>query len=406
MIKQLRLYFDQQINEINDDAALRLYGAFISMTFAVVAFHWIFHRFASIISFQPICWPFFENCFQYRLLSIDQIRIIFYLLGGLALIGTVLFLIPKYSRIAFWWLLCMDLLYAIVYTQDFRFHCEQNIILNWVTLSFLCLPNKRNGLRYLLVFIYFCASLLKFNNGWISGNNLYKDLLWIKGSWVSVACIYVVVLEAILVFGLLAKQNWIFWLTLFQLILFHLMSWPIVGFYYPIVMFCMLSIFPLTHFLNYREQSMSLILSLLKGKQAISTYICIAILLGFQIFPMTFPGNSKITSEGRIISLHMFDARIQCEGLLTLKFKNGLNVPIAVPIRETVRIKCDPLVYFSIAKRYCWIYKQDPNFLDIDLKYNACQIKEPPMKPLVNITNFCQQNLHYNMFKTNEWVIK
>ena len=64
------------------------------------------------------------------------------------------------------------------------------------------------------------------------------------------SCVYVVVLETTLIFGLYARRNWIFYATLAQLVAFHIFSWPIVGFWYPTLMFCLLSILPLMRLLG------------------------------------------------------------------------------------------------------------------------------------------------------------
>ena len=61
-------------------------------------------------------------------------------------------------------------------------------------------------------------------------------------------------LEMVIIFGVYARKNWIFWATLGQLAVFHIYSWPIVGYYYPMLMFGLCSIFALARLLDPPSQ--------------------------------------------------------------------------------------------------------------------------------------------------------
>jgi hypothetical protein len=89
---------------------------------------------------------------------------------------------------------------------------------------------------------YFWAGTLKVNWEWISGAALYRPLWFFTGRGVIVACAYVVLMELFVSWGLLARRSWIFWSAVAQLALFHVMSWAVVDFFYPILMFLLLSI--------------------------------------------------------------------------------------------------------------------------------------------------------------------
>ena len=251
-MSNLRKYFQSQILEIQNDTALRIYGACLAMGQVLSVFNWFEKEQAINLSKigEPLCWPFFENCFEYRLLTPFGVKIVFLIFGFLSAIGVLLFLNRRLTATAYWWQIGINIFKTLIYIQDFRMRMNQHYMLYFVTFAFLFLPQKRNTLRYLLAFIYFGAGLLKYNAEWLSGNALYANPLWISGRWVAVSCVYVVLLETFLVFGVLSKNEWIYWCTLFQLFLFHLVSWPVVGSFYPILMYLLLAIFPLTYFLK------------------------------------------------------------------------------------------------------------------------------------------------------------
>ena len=55
-------------------------------------------------------------------------------------------------------------------------------------------------------------------------------------------------MECLFSWGLLARNRWLFWGVFAQILLFHLVSFSVVGFYYPILMVLLLSVFPLSRF--------------------------------------------------------------------------------------------------------------------------------------------------------------
>src|SRR5262249_35968838 len=149
------------------------------------------------------------------------------------------------------------------------------------------------------------------NHEWLSGAALYKPIWFFTGAWLPVACTYVVVLEIVLVWGLFSKKNWIFWLTMVQLGLFHIFSWPVVGFFYPTLMFALLAIYLFDHFLVQDEAQ--------KRTLTWLSYAFLALFSAAQVMPHLMPGDSALTGEGRIFGVHMFDALVQCEAYALLK---------------------------------------------------------------------------------------
>jgi len=404
----IKNYFQTQITEIKNDTALRIFGVFMGMGHVYSVMNWMAKKqYMNLAKTgEPLCWPFFEDCFKYRFFNSVEMKGIFVLFGICALIGALLFIPKRYCTLAYWWQIGINIFKTLIYIQDFRMRMNQHYILYFISFVFLFMPNKRNSIRYLLTLIYFGAGLLKYNAEWISGQALNGEPLFISGGWIPVSCLYVIVLESCIVFGTLAKNKYIFWAAVFQLYLFHIISWPLVGFFYPLLMFSLLMVFPLARFIKNTTDPPSLITSFLQGKQHVSTYILTGIFLCLQFIPMIMPGDAKLTREGRLFALHMFDALVYCNGDLTLKFKDGGTEKIKIPMNETTRIKCDPVVNFSRARRYCWQHEDDPNFSDLDFYYEARRSREKEMRPLVDVKDFCSQNLNYNMLRPNAWIKK
>jgi hypothetical protein len=166
----------------------------------------------------------------------------------------------------------------------------------------------------------------------------------------------------------------------------------------------LLTIFPLTYFINTKGQPQSLIRPLFRFKEPASSYAFIIFFSMLQLVPRAFPGNSAITGEGRLFALHMFDAKVVCSGEMTLHYKDGSR-KIRIPFPNVYRIKCDPIVYYSKAVQYCYKNRNNPSFIDLDIYYSARLNSQADKRPLVGISGFCGQHLSYDMLKHNDWIM-
>jgi hypothetical protein len=223
---------------------------------------------------------------------------------------------------------------------------------------------------------------------------------------VPLACAYVVVLEIVLVLGVFARSPWIFWTTFGQLLLFHVVSWSVVGWFYPVLMFAILSILPLARLRPIATPSPGA-RRLLGGREPRSTT---AFLLGFsllQMLPWCFPGDTAITGEGRVFALHMFDARVVCEAQAVLHDAAGkvATIPINQPL--TPRMQCDPIVYLSVARGLCRILCDGSHAcVSMDLLLRSRRSTEPELRPVIDVKDFCRSGITYDVWRPNPWISK
>jgi hypothetical protein len=304
-------------------------------------------------------------------------------------------------------LLALELLKIVVIAQDYRLRLNQHYMAFFVALAFLLFPAKRRVLQYLIILFYFWAGTLKLNREWLSGAALYrKDFLPLPEVLVPAACAYVVVLETVLVFGLLARRAWIFWATLAQVALFHAMSWPIVGSFYPSLMFCLIAIFPLSRLWPVGADWPSFA-RIERGLELRSTY---ALLAGFsllQLIPYAFPGDSAITGEGRLFALHMFDAQVVCEAYVTFHDAQGGARRVTLTAGQgSTRMRCDPIVYFNVGRGLCRQGIANGRWTEIDLLLRSRRSTETDVRTVVDIEGFCATNPTYDLWRPNAWIRK
>ena len=235
------------VAEIEADPALRFYGVALVATHLLTAY-WLFHHdLASMVAFgqDAYCWPLVPDCDALRVLSAGQLRVAFGVYAALALASALAFLRPGTTVYGYAGLVVLTLFKLAVIALDFRLRRNQHYMAFAASAAFLFVPNRRATLQLLLVLFYFWAGTLKLNWEWLSGAALYRPLWLFTGRGVIVACAYVIVLELVIVWGLLARDRRIFWSSLAQVAVFHAFSWAVVGFFYPLLMAGLLAIYPL-----------------------------------------------------------------------------------------------------------------------------------------------------------------
>jgi hypothetical protein len=401
-------FFARNIEEIASDPALRVYGAALAMLHVLSFVLWRSFGLDTVLSAGRlgICWPFFERCADYRFLTPAGVRLTLWLYLAAGVAAFLLFASRRLIPFAYWALVLVNLFKIAILIQDYRLRLNQHYMALIVSIVFLFIANKRRLLQYQVVAFYFWAGILKLDREWLSGEALYRRPLGVPQSLVPLACAYVVLLESVLVFGLLARRAVIFWATFAQFALFHITSWTVVGYFYPLVMFAILAVFPLARFFPAPQEPPALS-RLLRGREPASTLAFLSIFSFLQIVPWLFPGDTAITGEGRLFALHMFDAKVVCEGRARVHGMDGKTVDLPLDLDFAQRIRCDPIVYLSLGRVICRrSCQENRRCTDLDLTLEARRSTEPRMRTVIDIRNFCTSGVEYNLLWPNAWILK
>lgn len=405
---RLRRLLRAPIEEIANDGVLRAYGAVLVLTHVLTAAFWWREGIAAIINSgaEPICWALVPNCGPLRILSMEQVESLLIGYAVVALLIAPLFASRRLTVGGYVGLIALTVFKVIVLAMDFRLRRNQHYMAFWVTGAFLFLPAKREALRLLLVLFYFWAGTIKLNWEWISGAGLYRPLWILHGqAAVMAACTYVIVMELVVSWGVLSARQWIFWGALAQLSLFHVMSWPVVGFFYPVLMFMLLTILVLDRLAPAASSRPEMLRPFFTGRARWGTYAIALVFSLFQLYPYTFPGDRAITGEGRVFALHMFDARVSCRAVATVRDETGNVQEINLRPGLPPRMNCDPLVAFHRARNLC--ENRSPlasGVADLDLRIEARRTSETTLREVVNLTDFCSRDLRYHPFRHNAWI--
>lgn len=382
------------IDEIRQSVTLRVFGALLAVTHVITIYSWwtdknlaglLGHRAAT-----AMCWPFFESCGEIHPVSASLVHGVMatYLALSIACVG--LFAFRRTVTFAYVALVAINLIKLAIYISDYRLMGNYHYMPFVVSFAYLVCRDKATVCRYLIVGFYVSAGTLKLNWEWLSGAALIRPPA-LTGWLGDVSLAYVVILELVLVFGLLSRNRYILFGTLAQLVMFHVYSWHIVGYFYPCIMFCLLAIYPLARLRREDEPR-----RLSRG-----SWLVIAAYAAAQLAPLVYPGDTALTGEGRLFALNMLDARSEC-ALEIVTTRGNLHTEHATLAPNLgVRIRCEPLVYFDLAKGLC---RDLPPGSDLDVSLVARRTTDTHYRSLMSITQFCSRDLDYDVWHHNDWI--
>ena len=351
---------------------------------------------------DPICWPFFEACHHMRFRSPGPVVAI-----GAVYLGTVLLAAavwaarrPRLFLIALG-AAAVELLGIVL--LDYRMRQNQYYMFLWLNLTYLGVPRlaRRKCLQVVIALFYYWAGLLKVNREWLSGAVLYRDLWLIPRPYAPIACGYVLVLELVLIWGLFARSTRVFWLTLAQLALFHIMSLSQITWFYPALMGAILSLYPLCELVSPRRRFWRL---RELGRQERWALAVLTVSFSLcQVIPRLLPGDTALTGEGRVFALHMFEARQQCQVKVIYRRDDGTREERSILRSQYApRFVCDTVVYYGVARNLCRALPAGTT--NLDLMMISKRSTDRRWTTVIDAPEFCTRVHDFRVLGPNWWI--
>jgi hypothetical protein len=394
--------------EVIKDRSLRYFGVALASTHLVALFAWVWDRenplaLRVFADARALCWPGTGAlCMEMRPFFLEYGDWALALYALLALASAMSFLLPQ-ARSIFWamiLLLVTFLLQNLIRFQDYRFMGNFHYMNAWVHFFFLFLPRKRLFLPLLVGTFYVAAATLKFNSEWLEGQAFIRPTI-LPEPLLFPAALYVIVLELIFVPLMLfapAHQRRVKIAVFLQLVVFHLFSWHIVSYLYPLTMLLLLSIFPLLWLLPRESppEAKSLPWS------ALAVY---ALFLILQTVPLWVAGPARLTGEGRLFSVNMLDSRLQCQNVSILHYSDRSVEVSDFGLEWGLRISCDPWLHYALAQAQCRARSaESPTFMGLDWALLVRRSTSENFELRVKLENFCEQAPGYSTFQRNLWI--
>jgi len=400
----IKNFFLSQFKEIEESDALRAYGGVLSLIHGVVSLAWWSNRVWFTLSdrINPLCRPYFADCYKWRIWSEDFIFAYLTVYFFLGLAAALLFFLSVKVKPAYFLLVALNVLSIFLSVQDIR--VSGGNLLIFLNMAYLFWPAKKQIIPLVILASYFTAGMMKLSPEWLSGGALgAMRPLNVPIHTVQTGCIYSVLLELLLAPLLLAKSLTARISTLAQLILFHGISSWWVGPFPPIISLLVVSYFPISWWKAADEEDF-FAWPLRRSRLFVSTYFALGAFALTQLTPIFFPGNTDITGEGKLLSLEHYEAQTLCDVFFLGHTESGsVELTPAVSGLDPWS-KCDPLVYYDLATNLCRNFSSDPNFIDLDVLMVSRRSSDWDYRPVLQIEKFCHQGLAYGFLTHNSWI--
>ena len=359
-------------------------GASLSFVVALSWYFWKEHlprTLAGSARLASICWPFFEQCQKVHQLTYSTLEFFVWAAMFFSITAAILFLRKSTVVIAWWMLFFLNLLKFLVLSSDFRFMGNYHYMPFLASVGFLFFRDKVKLLQLLLVLFYVAAGTLKVNAEWLTGAAVGPGFSWASQLVFQWGCAWVAIVELVFCW-LLLSDRWSLRLFAFtQLFIFHLLSWQIVGYFYPLVMFALLLIFPLSWIYRDRWQFPS----------RAGSRFGLALFVVAQLIPYFSSVDPALDGRWRMTSLNMYDARSECLSDIFIYRKGGEVVEYSPRFNLSLRIQCDPIWMLSEMHRICLGALTDPDFVSADAFLTAKRVTDSKYVEILGQTNFCGQ---------------
>lgn len=387
------------MTEIRNQPLLRAFGSFLAFTHLLTAYFWLDSYWGHIGHFTdhyPLCWPHLQGCESWVRMTPNQLFAVMGIYCAVAATSGALFYFSKWTRVAVLFLALASLMKFALFQLDFRLSGNYHYMHFWVLAAYFLVPQKSLTIRFLILGFYFGAGLLKLNREWLTGSAVWENP-YFSGSLLQAGCVYVVLLELILIFGLLSRRRWVFWATVAQLFLFHIVSYVIVYYYYPLMQLSLLSLFVMAERLSPGD------FRWVRAKEL--PWSSLALLGGFiaaQTVPFVLGGDRAIDTRGRLVALSMFDALVECQYTSVAKFENPEGGMTERPqpriYRLEHRLNCDPHVLLTEAKYRCLQYEKNPSFRTLDISLKSKRKSDADFRQVFSFEDFCNHPRKINFW--------
>ncbi|OGJ58044.1 hypothetical protein A2635_01435 [Candidatus Peribacteria bacterium RIFCSPHIGHO2_01_FULL_51_9] len=388
------------IAEIEESTALKWSaGAFLFATF-VSFYRWVGEHTITIDAYLKndyTCWPYFMSCGKYYFLhalpeGYSQTTLYTAFFGLMLLIVYLMYkkdwVLAHMGLLVLWfWKVMFVFVFAYLGGGNFAYY---DIILLFI---WLFIPYKLFFLRSVFVLLYFLASTIKIDAGWIAGT-YFTSLstgLPIFGNFLApVATNIVIFMQMVGSWFLLSGRKMLQRLALAGFIFFHLYSGILVEYRY---MATALPVLIILFGLFYEK------LPIPRDRKALAGWLLIALLCALQLSRLLIvsPTDQRLTLEGNRFGLFMFEANHQCVSYITIVTNDERSRKLRSESSDAHR-RCDPYREWFSIQQLC---SRTPDASYIEWKYDH-SVNGGPFYRIVDEQNAC--SLTYMLWKHNSWI--
>jgi hypothetical protein len=325
-------------------------------------------------------------------------------LGGMALaaLAAAAAFGRKWDRSALALLALATAMKAAYFSLDLRLMGNYHMMPLLASLAYLLFPSRLRLQQCLLVLFYLAAGALKLGPEWLSGAaippswlgaTLYRALFFEHPRILLLGTHWVVFLELFFVLWLLHPSRGLRNFAFAQVVLFHAFSYFAVGYFYPLIMACLLAVFPLSWMGSGGESA---------ARVGMGGWVFLGAFAFCQILPWTAGRDPALARERTLLALNMFDARPDCTSTTVVR-QPGRTLDLTFdPDRLAARILCEPSIYLRRALELCG--ELGPG-AKLDLQLQSRRRTETSFHTWIDTRDLCRNPPRIEVWGRNAWLL-
>lgn len=394
------------LQEIEDSKLLKALWVAVCISFFITFYSWINSSSTSIYSYLSgtnLCPPYLWDCGKYYFfddLPYGYSAGYFYVTMFMILFASIYHVLKNKIAIAHL-LLLVTFAWKILWIFLLTYGGQGNYDYYDLTFAFilLFLPHKIYFAQVSFVWLYFLASTIKIDDGWILGN-YFKALITgapiISENLTPFFTNLVILMQMLGAWFLFSNNKILQRIVFLYFLAFHIYSGFIVNFRYItisipalVILFGNLKLFDK---ITFRVLPIS--------PKTIAGYAFLAVLLIGQMIGIWIPGDQKKTLEGNYWGLFMFEAAHQCKSnIVVFNPENPEEILREVKTKSNIaNNRCDPYFdFYRIKRNFCENISNPKVSWTFDHSING-----HPFERIVDEANICTKE--YKSFQHNEWI--
>jgi hypothetical protein len=382
------------LNEIAQDAALRLFGGGIALGYLFTFNYWQMNRLTTVDGLRTgdvQCWPFFQSCKDWiwmETLPVGYSQTIVFMVMFAVIVLAFYGFLTRRIILSHVCIFVLFLFKVYLTLTAFTYGANYDYYLNLFSVIFLFLPYKRFFASFILVWFYFLSTVSKNHPSWVWGgyfSALTTGLPLIPRGLEPLACNLVIFMEMVMAWFLFSRRVWVQRTVFAFFCFFHVYSGTIVGYHYPTIVMPVLLIFFGTLFRPFKGIPINL--------KALPGWIMVVTIFWCTMLNLFIPGDTKLTLQANYYGPYMFEANHQCRVTMT---SNNFTVNSNDFINA--RFRCDPWIFLSHGQQALC---QTGSTQKVIFKF-IHSVNGGPFYEIVNEPDLC--SLKYNAFHANAWI--
>lgn len=378
-------FIKKNLWEIERSPALLILGSLLSALHIINYFFWSHSSsfMASIEGPPLLCWQFFSQCTDFKLIpgSFASAFLVLYLI--FAILGALVFMSRRFAGFAWFCLFFATLLKTLFYVQDASLESNYQNLLLLINICFLIIPNKSSLIRLLVFVGYLMMGFYKLSPEWLAGVTIpARVAMPLKGyEWLAV---FSVLIEIIMPWLLISRIRVRFLYGFAALFGYHLIQLYFTHHFDHIAAPTILVFLAFEHFEQVRKDRESFYRSYEHPEPSKFWW---PVAIGAFVLAQLPTGNETLL---RVFKIEKMGSYSECQQVAFVHAGSKIEqLDLSSDEEIAMNLRCHPTVAFNKVKSLCAKLKKEADFQNITSFFLQRQLAEKEYRLVFGSDRFC-----------------